>query len=475
MTVSLEQMILYSAREDNILPLTSTCNVRCIFCSHPQNPSGVQVYGIGHRTLDDVARMLEFIDAERKIVIGESVTRIMEGEPFLHPQIKTILRMIRQKFPTTLIQITTNGTLLTDDVLELLEECGSIELYISLNSVTERGRERLMGDTAGQVLRAIPELQRRGIAFHGSIVAMPWVVGYEDIAQTIAFLERYGAETVRIFLPGYTAKAAEALRFGPELWTDLVNWVKDVQIHTRVPLSVEPSQVRDLRAVVEGVIANSPATCAGFLPGDEVLRVGAAVPFSRVDAFRKLTAASKTEVVVQRSSASLKAENDRVQHHAEKLAQEDTLDLQGEKLTLKLEKERDSRSGLVFSYDFDPDVFTDIRAAIVRGKAQRPLIMTSTLATPVMAVVVDRLREELDGVSPEMATVENRFFGGSIMAGGLLVVQDFLDQWNALTDHRYDLVLVPGIFLDPWGTDLTGHSYEELEEVLGVPVEIIEI
>lgn len=448
MTVSLEQMILYSAKEDNILPLTSACNVRCIFCSHPQNPAGVQVYGIGHRSLEDVQRTLEFIDPERKIVIGESVTRIMEGEPFLHPHIKTILRLIREKFPTTLIQITTNGTLLTEDVLELLAASGRIELYISLNSVTSGGRARLMGDTGEQVLQAIPELRRHGIAFQGSIVAMPWVVGYEDIAETIAFLDQHGAETVRIFMPGYTKKAREELRFTPELLTELASWVQQVQKHTRVPLCVEPSLVQNLCAEVQGVIPDSPAARAGLQVNDEIVRIGAEVPFSRVDAFRKLTTTGKTELVICRN---------------------------GERQTLRLEKERGSRSGLVFAYDFDPDLYKELRASILRRRARRPLLMGSTLATPVLASLVERLRVELEGIVPELVTVKNNFFGGSIMAGGLLVVQDFLDQWHTLADLEYDLVLVPSIFLDPWGADLTGRSYTELEEGMSVPVEIVEI
>ena len=455
MSVSKEQLILYSAKDDNILPLTSACNVKCIFCSHPQNPRDVEVYGIGHRSLEEVERTLAFISSERKIVIGESVTRIMEGEPFLHPQITEILQMIRARFPKTPMQITTNGTLLADSLLDLLENLGQIELYISLNSVTQRGRELLMGESPdlgvekpNHIFNAIPQMQRRNIPFQGSIVAMPWLTGYEDIAETIRFLDRYGAETVRIFIPGYTKKAPEHLRFSPELPAELISWVKAEQTRVRVPLIVEPPFLSDLRAEIAGVVADSPAAKAGFLPGDEVRRIGSVAPFSRVDAYNKLAAAGKCGVSIYRD---------------------------GENMTLNLAKMPKERSGVVFAYDVSCDLYEEILAAIKRYRASRPLLMVSTLATPIMKLVAERITQELPGVCAKVTAVPNKFFGGSIVCAGLLVMEDFLSQWTELPDKDFDLALVPGIFLDPWGKDLTGRDFAELEEAFPIPIETVEI
>ncbi|WP_214659320.1 hypothetical protein [Candidatus Formimonas warabiya] len=41
-----EQLILHSAQEFNILPLTSCCDAACVFCSHHHNPSGIGVVSI---------------------------------------------------------------------------------------------------------------------------------------------------------------------------------------------------------------------------------------------------------------------------------------------------------------------------------------------------------------------------------------------------------------------------------------------
>jgi len=107
MDYSEQQLAILSAQQSNILAITSVCNVRCLFCSHQGNPSNVRTFSSGHRSFEEIEEIIEFIDKNKKIVIGESITRICEGEPFTHPQIIAILKLLRRKFPKTLIQITT--------------------------------------------------------------------------------------------------------------------------------------------------------------------------------------------------------------------------------------------------------------------------------------------------------------------------------------------------------------------------------
>ncbi len=455
MNISKEQLILFSAEQDNILPLTSACNVKCIFCSHYQNPSGVEIYGISHRTMEEIDLILEFIDPNRKIVIGESVTRIMEGEPFLHPEIGAILAKIREKFPTTLIQITTNGTLLTDEILDLLTQLGRIELCISLNSVTCEGRLKLMGDSGKEVWRAIPKLHQLKIPFQGSIVAMPWIVGWGDLEETIFYLDQHHAETIRIFMPGFTKKAHKELVFNSDLPKELLKRVDLWREKCLTPLIVEPAFLNDLRAQVDGIIKNSPAESAGVRRGDEIFKIGDKNPFSRVDAFHSLIKSGQEELVVLRNNQSA------FPH----------------KICLTLDKEPGDRSGMVFAYDLHPIIYEEVFKVILQRGVKKPLLMASTLATPLIRHLVERLNNKMinEEVKVEMVEVRNRFFGGSIMAGGLLVIQDFLDQWEELTKRDYDLILIPSIFLDQWGRDLVGRKVSELEEKMNIEIEVIDL
>jgi molybdenum cofactor biosynthesis enzyme MoaA len=102
-------LLLEAASKDNILVLTTNCSTACIFCSHNQNPPAVEAYYVNELTGDEIESLMEFLDGSRKIVIGESATRICEGEPFLRTDIINILQKLREKYTNTTIQITTSG------------------------------------------------------------------------------------------------------------------------------------------------------------------------------------------------------------------------------------------------------------------------------------------------------------------------------------------------------------------------------
>jgi nucleoside-diphosphate-sugar epimerase len=82
-----------------------------------------------------------------------------------------------------------------------------------------------------------------------------------------------------------------------------------------------------------------------------------------------------------------------------------------------------------------------------------------------------------DGVDVAVRVAENRFFGGTINIGDLLVVEDMV---AAVADHvaergRPDLVLVPAspFATSPWQRDLTGRPWTDIERLSGVPVETV--
>jgi len=51
----------------NVLPLTSTCNLNCIFCSHLQNPPGIKAYHFPPLPLEELKQLIPFPDGSRKI------------------------------------------------------------------------------------------------------------------------------------------------------------------------------------------------------------------------------------------------------------------------------------------------------------------------------------------------------------------------------------------------------------------------
>ena len=177
-----------SASKENVLPLTSACNLRCVFCSNRQNPRGVRVFAVPHLPLPLVKSLIPCLDPGRKIIIGEAATRINEGEPFTHPQVWQALGAVRERYPQAMLQITTNGAFLDRVAVKRLAAMQPLEVNLSLNSATREGRRLLMGDcNPGRVLDAVRLLGDAGVTCHGSLVAMPHLVGWPDLAGNLQF------------------------------------------------------------------------------------------------------------------------------------------------------------------------------------------------------------------------------------------------------------------------------------------------
>lgn len=443
------QALLHSVQDYNILPVTSVCNVKCIFCSHWQNPPGVEVFRLGHLEMGQVEDLAQFLDRGRKVVIGESATRIIEGEPFTHPQIMDILRHLRRELPGALLQITTNGSLLDEGIAGGLADLSPLEINLSLNSSSCSGRQRLMRERHPvRALEAVKSLAKLDIPFHGSVVAMPWITGWQDLEETVAFLDRLGARTVRVFLPGYTRLAPPSLRFSGQLWPRVKKVIAQLRKVINVPVTLEPASLTDLSAQVEGVIKDSPAFSAGLQMGDKILAVNRVQVGSRVDAFTRILEARDPVVEVER---------------------------EGTTFNITITKEAAAPSGLVMHYDLDPGVMGLVKQVVERHNPTRAVVFSSGLAQHVLRLALDTVTEAKHLI--EVIPVKNEFFGGSIQAAGLLVVEDFVQAWHkmlAKTDGPApDLILLPAVAFDHRGRDLLGKFYWEMEEITGSKVVVI--
>ncbi len=434
----IESIILSGALEGNVLPLTSYCNLGCLFCSHRQNPPGVEALRIAPRSMTEIEKTLSFMDPGRPVVIGESATRIIEGEPFTHPEIIEILHLVRAAFPETMIQITTNGSLLDEKMLELLSRLGKIEICLSLNSCSETGRALLMGDSEpGRAVKSAKIMKELRLPFHGSVVAMPHVVGWPDLENTVKYLCTCGAKTVRVFLPGFTAISVPVLRFKDILWEQLNAFISRLRKETSVPLTCEPPLITDLKPEVTGVIAASPAANSGLRSGDVIEAVNGRPVLTRVHAFNLVLEAGTAELTV-------------VRKESQKI--------------LRIDKEPGRKSGLVMDYDLDPRLPRDINRMARKYGALKVLLLTSELAYPVLSMAV----RKFCGENVAAATVKNDYFGGSIKSAGLLTVNDFRAALEKYFDEKPgqkpSLVMLPGRAFDRRGRDLKGISDRELQE-----------
>lgn len=446
MGMPLEASLWRALQEHNILPLTSRCNLDCLFCSHRQNPPGVKVYDLPERGAGEIRETFSRLDPRRKIIIGESATRFLEGEPFCYPWIREVLEDLRDFFPGTPLQVTTNGTLLDRPTVRWLGELGGVELVFSLNTVAGGPRERLLGDRQpGRVRETLQALGEGGVPFQGSVVALPHLLGWKDLEETVIDLGKAGASCIRVFLPGYTRLAPRELAFDLSLWDELHVFARQLAPALGVPLLVEPPLLGDLVARVEGVMAGTPAGVAGLRPGDIIRQVGGRPVGCREAAFQAALKEGDPAVVLER---------------------------QGQVLARVLEKKEGQPPGFIMYRDLDPYRLEKFYRLLGHRREDRVLVLASALGHPLVEKIA-RDRWYGEGENLRVEPVPGLFFGGSIRCAGLLTTGDFISALQDVVPRLPSppgLVVVPEGPFDYLGKDLRGVSYLEIQEKTGLPV-----
>jgi hypothetical protein len=443
----IDRLILDSVQQANVLPLTSGCDSHCVFCSHKNNPPGIAVVSIGRRSLAEITRSLAFLDPAHVITIGESATPIIEGEPLSHPDFAEIIELLRRAFPGTPVEITTNGRYLTPEVVALLEKAGGITLNVSLNSASPRGRRLLMADTPQQSERAIAAvrlLATSAVPFSGSLVAMPNLVGWDDLRETVRFLAASGATVVRVIVPAYAEQADRAL-FPDEatVFAEVRRFVAEMAAGSRCPVLIEPSCPGDLAPVVSGVLEGSPAWQAGLRAVDVFTDISGRTPRSRVDAWKALLPAGPVRARVARGDVAL---------------------------DISWVTSTEGASGVTLEYDFDPERAEAVRRAVA-ARDGLSLLLASELGHAVVRAVLDALG--LDETRAAVLAVKNLTFGGTIRAAGLLTVDDYLaaySGWRQTHSGAVSQILVPRESFNSLSLDLKHVHSSTLERQTGVPV-----
>jgi len=432
------EALLYHAQKEGILPITSCCNMRCLFCSNRYNPPGCEVLNIPARRVEDIKDTILWLGGSRgPVVIGESVTRINEGEPLTHPNFLEIIRLVRKSYPERPIRVTTNASLLDKSLIQDLSDL-EVELLISLNTIGRR--KEVMEDPDPERTLYNISLLRGKIRFEGSIVALPFLVGWDDIRDTVKFLEDNGATLVRMLVPGFSSLHPLVRYVTSTIWSEVRDFAHNLAKTIKIPILVEPPDMRDLSARITEVLPGTPARKAGLRPGDVIVRVQGRKVFSRKESFEMVRDTKDPEVSYER---------------------------EGGLYDVTLVKERFASPGFIMYEDLDArEWFEWERKSGVR-KGKKVLILTSALAKPIIKAALQKRK-----LSARVEAVPSTFFGGNIRAAGLLTIKDFLAKYQEILAFGFtpDVVTLPKRAFDPWGRDLEGQDYRIFSERTGRPV-----
>lgn len=461
---------------DILAQAAGRCNLHCRFCYNLGSPPALQVLPRPvEEEFQEIRTRIEYYVPESKLGLFPDM-----GSPcemLTHPHIFDILTALRKKSGEVL-RIPTNGAQLTPEIIQVLALFQPLFVDLSLNSSSPDRRHWLMNDPRPEVALGAPAaLQSARLPY--SVVIVPWPFPsleemLEDLIRTVTFSAGFTPAYIQISLPGYSRRFSEEPLFDrEEVWARLRKEIGRLRSRTDCPLILRPGlyeEYPDVEAIdiprLSGVVKHSPAARAGLLIGDRLTGINGLPVKNRIQARSLLN-----------------------------MIQDSRL----EKIPIKVDRRGlpvDLSMSLAdYEYPFDPGsvpyagcVFASagiplewmekLRTLIIREEAREVLILTSTLVRPVLE---KRLHEHLflSGVRWHCRVPANRYFGGIIFMGDLLVVEDFIEAVQEFMQEgpvSPDLVVIPSspFHLSGWGRDLTGRVYKDIERITGIPVGLIE-
>jgi len=117
----------------------STCNAKCVFCPHSQNPKEIP-----HGRMED-SLINKIIDECSRHMVGR-ISPYLTNEPLMDKRMSAILEKIKKKciLPVK-TKINTNAALLTEETGRKLIESKLDQLWVSVNGYSEETYKESMG------------------------------------------------------------------------------------------------------------------------------------------------------------------------------------------------------------------------------------------------------------------------------------------------------------------------------------------
>jgi membrane-associated protease RseP (regulator of RpoE activity) len=457
--------------------LATRCDCDCSFCYLKGNPSSLALEQQKRKPEEEWAEArtrLRYFSPRGKRALFPALGS--SYEVLSHPRALDLLRELRERTDRP-FRLATNGNRLTGDFIGDLARLKPIYLYLSLNSSSPARRGEIMGTSRAETaIQSLPRLRERGIPFAVIIVPWPFPSKREmllDLRETVVYADRHDAHLTEVSLPGYSRYFSSQPLFDREdVWASVVSEIRGLRQEVLCPLLIKPALYEETLhernfnlPAVTGVIKNSPAALCGLQIGDLILSIGGLKVSSRPQArdFLHLHHQNRTPALslsIQRGREFIELNLDTGEHR------------------YPYSMETDHHLGMIFmGAGFRPSLMEDLKALVMDHQARNVLLLSSPLVKPVF---LQLLRESsiFGGIQIQVEVPENRYFGGNICMGDLLVVQDFVE---AIKDYLAknpspDLIVIPSspFSLGQWRRDLEGRVFAEIERSVGLPVALLD-
>ena len=461
---------------DLLAHAATRCNLDCMFCYNKSAPPALKPDSTNsEKEIDEILSRIGHYIPNGKLNVFPNIKS--PGEMLAHPKIEQILTALRTKTDEC-FRISTNGSALTPTTIQMLSAVKPVYLDISINSASPDRRRLLMKDLHPEIaLNALNLLEDQQIPY--SLVIVPWPVPdkktlLEDLIQTIRFADTHRPTLIQISLPGQSGRHPDTdLVLDEHLWVAIKNEITRIRKQTECPIVMRPGLFEEYLNPEEndkphlvGVIRNSPLAIAGICGNDQIIKING-IPVKSVNQARSLLTILHGSDLTQSSVTVLR--ND------EKI--DTSVDFKNFKYPYQ--PVTATHLGAVFRTSGIPESWGELLWQTIENRcANSVLVMTSKLVRPSLEALLNR-NGRFSGIDLHLWVPKNRYLGGNIFMGDLLVVEDFISAATEFMEEKKihpDLIILPAtpFRMSGWGRDLTGRVYLDIERHLSIPVALIE-
>jgi len=437
------------------------CNASCIFCyerGSPPEMKGISTKQISKSELDT---RLKYFDPHSRKALFRVYHQFYEA--FGHPNAIEVLSNLR-KVTNRAFHLITNGFMLTENLIKELVLLKPLSLIVSLNSADLQIRKRLMADLNPQVaFNSLKLLKENDIPFIIHIVPWPSVTTMDDLEKTLYFCDANNAEYAAILLPGYTKYFKPPPKnINEQYFKDVIKVAKQVRKNIEMPIVIRPSIYEDLwdnkpllQPKIIGVIKGSSAYMTGLRTDDIIKNINGIKIETNSQAY------SIFRLLSMRKIKSLDIQYER----------------NGRTSNILLNVDRKLKGlGILINDNIRSGSFDEMIQIIKENSAKRVLLLSSYLMQHVVAEYFRKYKfEDEINVKIFVEAPKNSFFGGNIITGDLLVVQDFIECIRNFIKKNglVDLIFLPSSPFSLWKRDLIGIPFTAIEHEFKIKVYLI--
>lgn len=206
--------------------ITNRCNLACTHC---MNNSGCRVGE--EMQLETIRRIVDYM-SERGIVCFD----ISGGEPFVHPDIKEILKYAKSKGLN--ISIATNGTLLNEELIEILIEVEA-SVRISVDGIDEISYSAMRGDNFLTVINNIKLAISKGL--NPTMVTCIHEGNADCVEKFVEFAKKLEVHQLRLlpFAPIGRGYDSDFKIMSPNQWHKILASFKDFEKKYNIEVAID--------------------------------------------------------------------------------------------------------------------------------------------------------------------------------------------------------------------------------------------